>query len=778
MNSQNSPPEIEDKVGIAGLALYPKLFNVKNKKVKQLLDNLTTRISAFRRIYQNVQDLKYLCQIPERGLITTVFKITRFEDKKEGSGDVDDVNIEFLDSDEYIGANDSTSCIYGYLYSEYKDDKIEHKYICTGGTYTSQDGEYRKRFTPFYKLENAKKDFPKQWEFVEELIVSKMNDGDIQLNADFFFPSTIDEESRRIFIENVNCSRCAIYLYMLCWMVDFNLIHLKMIENHINPAYQYILYDKSDIPAYEDWIKLFETYDEVIKLKSYVERMVMGIPMSTTERYENPKLPNNTVYLLITGQKLFSLTAHELENHLDIDSNIWREYYLSSKTSDLLINVISPSFAIINKWFIIEGGHPGIFDNPSQYTRFIQGKTADEIANELTQIDKLAYESSIELNTQRPKSVKFQDLSTLIHDGINYARTNITLTDKILCLHVEHVGSTIRDIPAFSKHANIEYKQINKTFTNYELFKGYLFEYLYGLYCMNTVIGAMHGDLHVNNVTIFQSMVYIDTKILQTKYKLYVFEEPSPEVYAFEHVGVFGVIIDFSRSILGNLNILKRDFGKKYADDFMEKQTIRILKLVELHFPELYSKNEKIFKVRVESDPEMVFKVISIIDVITLTKGMLSMFILEQNSDFSQTFGKFQLQPEIESIVKVASNRATELFIEYFEILVADITNKKIVLMEWPILVLIREIFKSNMHDLSKPTNDNKPLPQHIYDNISDMFVYQKEMKYSLANYEKYPEIMKPDFMLDIYIKNNVQSKIDEYTQILEYLQGKEKNEK
>lgn len=755
--------QVDAKVASVATQIYPKIFKATNKKVKKLIDKLITPLSSIRRIYQNIQDLKYTYQLPRKGLICTIFKITRFESKIQDY----DNNYE-LNLSSHIGGDDTspTSCIYGYLYSVIEDSSIAHKYICTGGTYTSQDGEYRRRFIPFYKLDVIKEQFPKQWDFVENLIISKMDAGTIQLNADFFFPQAIYDETRNTFIEKVNCDRLAIHLYMLCWMIDYDRIHRKMIENHINPAYQYIIYDPDDLPAYNEYLSLCENRETLLQISYHAEILQKTMPRIIPELYTD-KYPRNNISVRVkTGQKLFSMTAHEVDNHLDIDSNIWREFYIAAKTTDVVINLISPSFAVLNDWFIIEGAHPGIFDNPSQYMRFIQGKTADEIANELTSIDKLAYESSIELNTQRPKSARFQDLSDIIHDGINYARSNITLTDKILCFHVEHVGFTVRDVPAFAAHPNIEYRQINTSFRNFEFFKGYLFEYLYGLYTLNTVVGAMHGDLHINNVTLYEPMRYM--KIENTKYKLYIInEDKQPEVYAFAHTGIFGIIIDFSRSIIGNLTILKKDFGAEYTKSFIEKQAPRVEKIVLANFPQLYKKHEKVFKLRVEHDIESVFKVISIIDVITLTQGMLSMFMLEQQPEFSLAHGKFELADGIKSLVSVSAARATEIFLEYFEILIADNTGKKIASKEWPILTLIRELFKYDMFDLMTQ------LPDKILNHIGDIFIYNSELFYSLMNYDRYPQIMKPDeYMIELYEKYGIKDKEDEYKQIVNWLRG------
>jgi hypothetical protein len=89
--------------------------------------------------------------------------------------------------------HDSTSCVYSYIYTDNND---EFKYFCYGPTFRSQDGEYRGRFLPFAQLEKIEKKFEKQLEQIEELIVEKMRNRELEFHADFCFSRNYPNDIR------------------------------------------------------------------------------------------------------------------------------------------------------------------------------------------------------------------------------------------------------------------------------------------------------------------------------------------------------------------------------------------------------------------------------------------------------------------------------------------------------------------------------------------------------------------------------------------------------
>lgn len=72
--------------------------------------------------------------------------------------------------------------------------------------------------------------------------------------------------------------------------------------------------------------------------------------------------------------------------------------------------------------------------------------------------------------------------------------------EEVIILVLEQIG------PTFTTYYMLEEIFTNdKLFTNISNIDKILFEYVYSLYCINMVLKTYHGDLHLNNITIFKS---------------------------------------------------------------------------------------------------------------------------------------------------------------------------------------------------------------------------------------------------------------------------------
>src|SRR5271163_995291 len=100
---------------------YIKILNlndIKNDDIRKFLQSQNLNYQSHKnRIVGNIQVLKGEYSISKTSTIAICFK----------------------------SSIDSTSCIYAYLYCDIIDKKVEYRFICTGPTYRSQDGEYRSR---------------------------------------------------------------------------------------------------------------------------------------------------------------------------------------------------------------------------------------------------------------------------------------------------------------------------------------------------------------------------------------------------------------------------------------------------------------------------------------------------------------------------------------------------------------------------------------------------------------------------------------------------------
>ena len=123
-----------------------------------------------------------------------------------------------------------------------------------------------------------------------------------------------------------------------------------------------------------------------------------------------------------------------------------------------------------------------------------------------------------------------------------------------MTLITEHVGRTINDIENLYKSKTYK-KTNNLLFNHLETFNTYIFNIIYSLYCLNSKLNIIHGDLHLNNTTIHQiKKKYLydifpkDIKKPEIdRHLLYIIDD---EIFIQKNKHKIGTIIDFSRSFI------------------------------------------------------------------------------------------------------------------------------------------------------------------------------------------------------------------------------------
>lgn len=659
---------------------YKENLNIP-KKFSKAENQLSLNLSTYVRLHYMVIDMKADFIFDKADYICTLFRAER---------------------------DDSVS-IYGYLYSKQTGQSFSNEYYCFGGAFVSQDGEYRKRFLPFEHLERSLNVYAEELNKAETLLLQKMEDGKIKLYADMFYPKDF-KGSQAKFEEFVNKERIAIKLLILCWFVDYHRIYHKVIENHINPAYQHLIFDEDDDGVYREIVKQSGGHSNLFEAGRFME-INKEKPLPDT-------IGGRTVH---TGQKTFPLTKNAVANTYDINSPVWKEMLISTLCANLVINLISPSFSFINDWFLIQNVHPGFFDNLAQYERFEQSKIAEEIRGQLHEVDQLNYVKELGArNAMVPINGKFQKMSNKTRGVINYAESNVILTDIAININFEHVGITIKDIPSYIEKSGKE--DIHHKFsTEYNSFAKYMFEYVYALFCANAHIGVMHGDLHVNNSTLYRPYQISEELIEKIPKIIYILDEE--KTYMFDHFGVYGAIIDLSRSIIGRRKVVEDLYDELYADVFFKGQRDRIMRLLNTHFPTFVKKHKETLLAILLDNTELFVKVISVIDTMTLMTGIHHLLKEEK---------KITVLKESLDLAERLSRMSRALVIQGLEKLV----NKEIKSpddIEFPNKVILKEVFGAFEYK-EEDLGDHK---------VFDIFNATNEVKYQAGNYFEYPKFMR-----------------------------------
>lgn len=511
-----------------------------------------------------------------------------------------------------------TSAVIGYVIF---NELGELYYMCCSGTFTSQDGEYRNRI--IYGIPDIISKITENHEYriAETLTVQKMNNG-LSFQVDFCFSSFIKDAGKAKDI--ITNDRIPIKMYAMCWLRDAPRIHHKLIENHINPAYQYVIYQGEQTAI-----------DVMLDNKSYqrVIRIITGYYDSVTP----------------CGQKIIPLTLRETFQPEE-PFGVWKEILIYKHLKKTMINLTNVNYPIFLSWTYMEETHGGIYDNLAMHNKYSQSNIGDKISRGLREVDKLAYTDN------KPINNKFAKISKNIKKSRYLTDSTVRISDISLYCLMTDMGSTLKDVHIHVQEPFVKMRYTN-IFTDYNTFMTITFEYIYTLYCAHTN-DIIHGDLHVNNATIYS---YLAKKPPSEVRKLYIVGD---DEYFVPNIMLTPCIIDFSRGIVRNNKI----FGtsNKYDNEvFIKEQTNRVIAIINRYFPTLCNQNLNKIHGAIISNFNELFVPLSSIDVCSLFMGINSMMnknehtTTEDTVKIKTTIKNVMVQSELlalEGIKKIINN--------------------------------------------------------------------------------------------------------------------------
>ena len=688
-----------------------ELNNNYIKEFKKLINiDVELSKSTIARIVKNGQLLKYNFLFDKKNMLTTIFRAIK----------------------------DKTTAIYAILFSEIINNNIVHKYVSTGPTFISQDGEYRHRTVPYNIINIALEKYCKQIDMVEDMIVYKINNNLLEFKVEFFYPQDF-LFNENLFEDSINNLRLPIIYFIICWIYDFHQIHNKIMENHINPAYQYIIYDLSDLLLYNKIINSFN--NKILDYKNMIKRFIWYKPSTKTSESEP---------FLETGQKIIPMTYNESINIGDITFGIWRELWVLIYATNLVINFISPCFPIFNNWFYVNNSNQNLYDNYSINLKYEHSKIANNIRDQLLDIDKYNYIQNDPVIG--PISGKFQKMSYKIRKSISYLESSIRLTDLSIALHMEHVGRTLRDIPVLVKHDEVTFA-FDKFFIDFDVFSKHLFEYIYSFYCLNTKLEVLHGDIHLNNITLYLLIDIFkkEESIIRDPVIVYKLVD---DLFVFPHYSVYSAIIDFSRSIINNKALIEKEYGKSYTEKFFSEQNYRIITELSNKMPEFMKEHKDHILALLLEDFNLAFKILSAGDAYSLCKSITKLFEVEFTKilpDEKKIIIPNQSKELLKTIENFAYNFIIENFQKAFKREITDVIN--------PNLYILTTYFSDYIKPIEK-----------IEGTIMDAFDSNNGLKYNIQKYEDYPYFLRVEPIINALKKYDVLENISDYENLIKIL--------
>ena len=598
---------------------------------------------------------------------------------------------------------------------------IAFTFYSTTSSFISCDGEYRTNFTRFNNLLKTKNKFPQIWGEIEEYVSKIKVRRKWSPYTTFFYPK-LEQSLKNTEVEfAVKNELLPLALLTVAWVQTIYEEYLGMTKSHSNAIYKEIFLKERDADV------------------QFIQNLITRHGEDTVNKFINSLSNSHTNYRgdkvdINCGFKMIPLNIKETQDPIKLRYKPWREYLVSNKFNEFVINSVAPGFAIILDWFYVKNSRKGLYDNKSQYDRLKNSELAKDILQVLYEAQRGTYFASENLKTTNKTneqikkwiSNKFKKLNDKIEDPINFCIEEIIMSEVSLAFANEDVGRTISDtLNIISKCKNYDDAIGNILVdTGYDYFAKYMFDICYGLYCINSKFNVIHGDLHLNNACI--GKIYNVAKIEKQRV-LYVIDEN----YIFPNNGYYGCLIDFSRAIINPYSYekfkdqsLPANFQLVQNEDkFILNEMGALLNLYIQLFPNKIRQKDELI-VLFKTQPDATFKLLTCLDIYMFTIR-LSRVLRERKG-----IGKKCL----ELVEKI--NKLSEVFIS------SDVNNllgdsntigKKIIEADWPLLTIIKKCFPEYINGSKFKTPGT----------ITDVYNYNNELKYSLSKYDLFPEIIK-----------------------------------
>jgi hypothetical protein len=639
---------------------------------------------------------------------------------------------------KHLGSN--LDVIYAFVYRTYviKNKKLPPSFVQTfmhGGSFLSMDGEYR---YGMYRSNNL------MW-------ISKLNGGKLITKVGryvmgiirkrnwVFYPEIYYPTNKHKYYEIAvaqTLREAEVMCFMMAWLFTISDKYYNTEDEHINPSYKKLMYMYLD----DDIKFLKELIDEYgedsIKKIRYWCKSLCKLDRTLNNKFLN----NDRPCPLKVGQKLIPINLSEIQNPFNIEYRPWKEYLVGSRVGDLVVNQIAPGFSITNRWFYIKNATEGLFDNTIQYDRMRRSKIAEQIANLLLRAKHYSghkdFDKGVEYAGSDNESVgwltkKFKELSNKINVPIRYAKDNVILSNVVLGILGEYVGKTILNSLILSEKNKKYSVLIGDPFKKgHRMFARYIFDICWNLLALNSRFNVIHGDLHLNNVTIHDlnetdisdNRAYLD--------KTQILYSADNQLYMLDNMGYYACVIDFSRCIInGDPDIFKSVLMKNthalYSSRsaFEKIQTADLLNLYILYVPSKNNIRDEL-AIMFRDYFEMIFKLMTVVDIYGFTQRM----ILADKSGI-------KISPKNIELLKNINNSSKVFIIDHMNRLINDREfATEIKKMKLPMLTILEECFQEFKIKEVPPKNK-----------ISDVYVLENEMKYSLNSYDKSPPFITSD---------------------------------
>lgn len=570
------------------------------------------------------------------------------------------------------------------------------EYIIVSQTFMSKDGEYREGLIRWDNIEIFRTLFEKSYDIANNITHSFIDDYGYEMGIESLDKVTFDSS-----IEFISFTALTFAI-----MHAMDRITRDAIESHVPK------YITETISKLEPLMKKIDTTE-----LSNIMRKVRNM-MDISNKMDYPKEWER--YSRI-GVKFMPMSVFEYSYMYEGAMQKWREIVINETVSDMVINGICGGYSVLLNWTIVDGYAEGMYDNPEIKLRYGRSKKGKKVLDEL----KALRDGVSDVDGVPEESAEIADLKEYITDPMSYLYKTIILSGSSLMCLFEHVGAALESYPIFNRNwDNAGNIAPNKCMYDTEESCAYIvFSALYSLHSLHMVAGALHCDLHINNICIrsVHDMFLKDPE--KITYHAFMTGEGKDNTYIFN--AFYNVtIIDYSRSIIRSSGKVaerfKQLFGESYISVVERNQTKPMYRLLKRWFPSVIKPNEDKVKSMIISNFEYMFKLCTYLDFLGFAQSF---------SKFCDTYNKEKIKAPHESLKKCLVHIVKEIT----SIVATQLDNvtKGIVdeTLQEAGIIIFSLIFGKFKYAGQK--------------DIYAIWSINAIMKYSLKKYEEFPPMMK-----------------------------------
>jgi len=467
-------------------------------------------------------------------------------------------------------------------------------YITLGGTYRSQDGEFRSPLIPrtvfetqYKALVDLEEGFPAEQRRMAQLeaeVMRLVRDGDLVLRCAAF-----GEDSAALL------RRCDdLRLLMRLFTTQCLLFGKQQHAPHLNTMYRKAMDALANGLTDSSLVKKpaqYVTEEAADRVKTIISRLVAG---------QNTNAPQ-----VGCGVKTIPLMRTELVQLGNVRYPGWRELWFAEKVSDLVVNGRTKSLPLFGQTTMFAGAEAPFYDNPALVRLFNTSALVDEVLGTLEDQRQLVAEAE----PGKYVGARLSDLDHQLFRAAEHAETMV-VSSVALAMVMQHCGVTLGTAPHLNLPAECSGAALESV----------LFDYAYGAYVLHAL--GVHADLHYHNLTLRRDWY----RRPSTPAKLcaaFVLETDPATVFVVPSHGVTGCLIDFSRGLINpQLRHELEDMGVEQTEAFFREQATRALQSLARWVPAYAERYQRELKGAALARPQETYAALAALDYYAIGRNV------------------------------------------------------------------------------------------------------------------------------------------------------------